>query len=211
MAERLDAAWRVINRRIARTRPSSTWLKHYSKPRRPSTSTTPSTRSSPADFGSGAVRCSIAATCSIFDEIALQHIQLVRLDERRRAHGRPLDLANLATLTATASITRGGSSTDGARVRESSAAVGQGDRRFGSEFTTVQTDGFARHGHAADRAIWGRPYQVRVTTTDPGGTDYLANWWDYHKSAIDSAPISRHGSHDGRAAPARRRRRSATR
>jgi hypothetical protein len=39
------------------------------------------------------------------------------------------------------------------------------------------------------RAIFSRPYQCASRTTDPAGHHYLGNWWDYHKSAIDSAPI----------------------
>lgn len=53
----------------------------------------------------------------------------------------------------------------------------------------VQTDGLAGSVSANDRSLWGQPYQLRVSTTDPGGTTYVANWWDYHKSATDSKPI----------------------
>jgi hypothetical protein len=42
---------------------------------------------------------------------------------------------------------------------------------------------------AANRSLWGQDFQKRVTSTDPGTSGYLANWWDYHASAIDSKPI----------------------
>lgn len=54
---------------------------------------------------------------------------------------------------------------------------------------TTQGDGLVDSVSAADRARWSGKFQTRVTTTDPGTTGYLANWWDYHKSAIDSAPV----------------------
>lgn len=53
----------------------------------------------------------------------------------------------------------------------------------------VQTDGLVTSVSAANRTLWGQKYQGRVSTTDPGTAGYLANWWDYHKSAIDSAPM----------------------
>jgi hypothetical protein len=56
----------------------------------------------------------------------------------------------------------------------------------------VQTDGLSTLVAADDRSRWGQPYQSRVSTTDPAGTDYLGNWWDYHKSAIDSNPVETH-------------------
>lgn len=53
----------------------------------------------------------------------------------------------------------------------------------------VQTDGLAGAVTAANRALWGQAFQTRASTTDPATATYLANWWDYHKSAIDSQPI----------------------
>lgn len=54
---------------------------------------------------------------------------------------------------------------------------------------TVQGDGLAASVSAAGRSKWAQPFQTRVSTTDPGGTTYAANWWDYHRTAIDSRPI----------------------
>jgi hypothetical protein len=101
-----------------------------------------------------------------------------------------LNLASLASATATATITQA-DIIDGTELAFENLPLPWGKVTVDSDpNTTVQTDSFAGTATAANRAIWGRPYQVRVTTTDPAGTDYLGNWWDYHKSAIDSAPIS---------------------
>lgn len=54
----------------------------------------------------------------------------------------------------------------------------------------VQTDGLAGAVTAANRSLWGQQFQTRVSTTDPAGATYLPNWWDYHKSAIDSKPMA---------------------
>lgn len=53
----------------------------------------------------------------------------------------------------------------------------------------VQTDGFAASVLLADRSKWSLNYQNRTMSTDPGTGGYVANWWDYHESAIDSKPI----------------------
>lgn len=53
----------------------------------------------------------------------------------------------------------------------------------------VQTDGLASSVTAANRSLWSQPFQYRRGTTDPGTSGYLANWWDYHKSASDSKPL----------------------
>jgi hypothetical protein len=55
--------------------------------------------------------------------------------------------------------------------------------------SAVQTDGLAAAVTAANRAAWGQQFQTRVTTTDPAGVTYPDNWWDYHKSVSDSAPM----------------------
>jgi hypothetical protein len=52
-----------------------------------------------------------------------------------------------------------------------------------------QTDGLVNSVSATNRSRWAQKFATRTTTTDPAGTDYAGNWWDYHKSAIDSAPI----------------------
>jgi hypothetical protein len=52
----------------------------------------------------------------------------------------------------------------------------------------IQTDGLAASVSAASRSLWSQQFQLRVSTTDPATLTYLANFWDYHKSAIDSAP-----------------------
>lgn len=53
----------------------------------------------------------------------------------------------------------------------------------------VQTDGFAGSVPLEDRSKWSLDFQNRATSTDPAGTTYPDNWWDYHRSAIDSNPI----------------------
>lgn len=53
----------------------------------------------------------------------------------------------------------------------------------------VQNDGIASSVSAENRSLWGQQFQLRVSTTDPGTSGYVDNWWDYHKSAIDSPPI----------------------
>lgn len=53
----------------------------------------------------------------------------------------------------------------------------------------VQTDGLAGAVSATNRAKWSKQFQYREQSTDPGTTGYLANWWDYHLTAIDSAPM----------------------
>lgn len=62
------------------------------------------------------------------------------------------------------------------------------------KISTIQTDGLATSVSAASRSLWVRPFSSRAATTDPAGTTYLANWWDYHKSAIDSKPIEAPGN-----------------
>jgi hypothetical protein len=54
----------------------------------------------------------------------------------------------------------------------------------------AQGDGLVDSVSAEDRALWVNKHQTRVSTTDPGTATYLANRWDYHKSAIDSRPIT---------------------
>lgn len=54
----------------------------------------------------------------------------------------------------------------------------------------VQADGLSSSVSAANKSLYGQPHQLRVVTTDPAGDAYLANWWLYHKSAIDSAPLA---------------------
>jgi hypothetical protein len=53
----------------------------------------------------------------------------------------------------------------------------------------VQTSDFNGAVTASDRSKYGQQFQKRTTSTDPATTSYLANWWDYHKSATDSAPM----------------------
>lgn len=53
----------------------------------------------------------------------------------------------------------------------------------------VQTDGLASAVTAANKSLYAQKFQLRYTTTDPGTSGYLANRWDYHKSAIDSRPV----------------------
>lgn len=52
----------------------------------------------------------------------------------------------------------------------------------------TQDDGLVASVAAEDRSLWTQPYRLRATTTDPGTNGYLANWWDYHVTAIESAP-----------------------
>lgn len=54
---------------------------------------------------------------------------------------------------------------------------------------SAQPDSLAASVSQSNRAIWGLKFQKRTTSTDPGGTTYVANWWDYDRSAIDSKPI----------------------
>lgn len=61
----------------------------------------------------------------------------------------------------------------------------------------TQTDGLASSVAASDLSKWVQPYQVRVKTTDPAGTDYPNDWWNYHKTAIDSPPLETRLQHDG--------------
>jgi len=58
-----------------------------------------------------------------------------------------------------------------------------------SRNNAVQSDGLAAAVSDANRSIFGLPYYFRLKTIDPVGTDYLNDWWNYHKTAIDSAPI----------------------
>jgi hypothetical protein len=62
--------------------------------------------------------------------------------------------------------------------------------------SSPQQDGFSPLVSDQIRTIFSRPYQSRRAMTDPAGTTYVDNWWDYHKSAIDSKPIGLALSHD---------------
>lgn len=53
----------------------------------------------------------------------------------------------------------------------------------------TQTDGLATSVSAEDRSTWSQQFQTRVKSTDDDGDQYLVDWWTYHKSAIDSAPL----------------------
>jgi len=59
----------------------------------------------------------------------------------------------------------------------------------GSPHVVTQTDGLFASLTASERSFYAQQFGTHVATTDPGTTGYLANWWDYHKSAIDSRPI----------------------
>lgn len=52
-----------------------------------------------------------------------------------------------------------------------------------------QSDGLAAGVTTTNRAAYALPYRGRVISTDPFGTDYPNDWWNYHKSAIDSPPV----------------------
>lgn len=100
-----------------------------------------------------------------------------------------LDLSNLASATAIATITQA-DMVDATELRVENLPLRWGKVTVDSDpNTTVQTDSFAGTATAENRAVWSRAYQVRVMTTDPGGTTYSDNWWDYHASAVDSDPI----------------------
>lgn len=98
-----------------------------------------------------------------------------------------LDLANLDAQAAVDSIGSSDVTTD-AEVENLALPWG---RIFldANKNVVVQTDGLANTVSAPDRSTFSLQYRLRVTTTDPAGMDYPGNWWDYHKSAIDSAPF----------------------
>lgn len=52
-----------------------------------------------------------------------------------------------------------------------------------------QRESLAASVSQAKRAIWANRFQKQSMSTDPATSGYIANWWDYHKSAIDSNPI----------------------
>lgn len=54
----------------------------------------------------------------------------------------------------------------------------------------VQADGLSSSVSAANKSLYGQQHQLRAVTTDPAGDGYVGNWWLYHKSAIDSAPLA---------------------
>lgn len=54
----------------------------------------------------------------------------------------------------------------------------------------TQTDGLATTVSAEDRSTWAQQFQTRVKTTDPEGLNYLNDWWTFHRTAIDSAPLA---------------------
>lgn len=98
-----------------------------------------------------------------------------------------LDLANIDAATATDTIAAGdvfGDPTCQQLPLEHGKVIINARRNV-----VTQTDGLAASVSAEDRSLWAQPFQARVSTTDPATATYLANWWDYHKTAIDSRPI----------------------
>lgn len=98
-----------------------------------------------------------------------------------------LDLANIDAAEAVADITAGKllahPSCEQLRLLHGKVTL---DARRN---VVTQADGLASSVSAEDRTRWAQPFQTRVSSTDPGTDTYLANWWDYHKSAIDSRPV----------------------
>jgi hypothetical protein len=99
-----------------------------------------------------------------------------------------LDLANLDSVTATATIAQTELATD-TDISVENLPLPWGKVTVDSDPNASLISTFAGNATATERAAESQPYRVQVTTTDPAGTTYLDNWWDYHKSAIDSAPI----------------------
>lgn len=99
-----------------------------------------------------------------------------------------LDLANLDAATPTETITE--DDIEGDLTAENLALQWGMISLDGDRNASVQTDGLLDAVSAADKSKWGQPFQTRVTTTDPPGTDYAGSWFVYHYSAIDSKPIA---------------------
>lgn len=99
-----------------------------------------------------------------------------------------LDLANLDAETAVDEITDDDLSGD---LSSENQPLPWGKVNVDARRNVTQQapDGLAGAVDAEDRSLWAQPFQKRASTTDPATATYLANWWDYHRSATDSRPI----------------------
>lgn len=98
-----------------------------------------------------------------------------------------LDLANLDAATATETITEDDLA---AAPSFENQAIQFGRLIVDANANVVtQTDGLDGAVSPEDRSKWAQPHQTRVKSTDPTGEQYLADWWTYHRTAIDSKPL----------------------
>jgi hypothetical protein len=101
-----------------------------------------------------------------------------------------LDLANLDAVSAVDEISDDDIA-EGGELAFENLSLQFGKIIFDADRNTVvQSDGLLGAVSATERARYSQQFQTRVSTTDPGTTGYLANWWDYHPAAIDSDPVS---------------------
>lgn len=98
-----------------------------------------------------------------------------------------LDFANLDAATPIDSILKGDFETE---ISVENMPIKFGRLLLDSVPNVVtQTDGLAASLTETQRSLYARKFQQRVKSTDLAGADYLNDWWNYHKSAIDAAPL----------------------
>jgi hypothetical protein len=125
----------------------------------------------------------------VLDEIALLSNSWYGWNTQGQLSVGKLDLQNLDTATAIDTITKDAIPVQSEPSCENVALVSGRLVYQATPNVVAQPDGLASSVSASDRSKWAQDFQVRVTNTDPAGTDYPNEWWSYHKTAIDSEPL----------------------
>jgi hypothetical protein len=125
----------------------------------------------------------------VFDEIAIATNSWYGWTRSGMLTVGKFDLANLDAVTPAWSITQD-DIPDNAQPSYENLPLPFGKIIIDSNRNVVtQASGLATSVSAADKSKWSQAFQTRVKTTDPLGLQYVNDWWNYHKTAIDSQPL----------------------